>query len=92
MYQVRNVSNGNQKEHLGKASLVHCHSPVDLSDFVFTNVHISCLRKANREVLRRDIEREVLSKIYWPNHQQTEEYAFYCALSRFDLRPAERRK
>ena len=30
------------------------HSPVDLSDFVFTNVHISCLLYANRKVLRQD--------------------------------------
>lgn len=34
-----------------------CHSPVDLSDFVFTNLHISCLRKAKRKVLRQDRER-----------------------------------
>jgi hypothetical protein len=43
---------------LGKShSRALCHSPVDLPDFVFTNAHISCLRKENRKVLRQDRER-----------------------------------
>jgi hypothetical protein len=33
------------------------HDPLDLSDNVFTNVHIAGLCKANGEVLRQDTEK-----------------------------------